>query len=183
MYHDTLWIAVSASAPVIALAAVVALGDAAGEAYRSTEWNIDHPQIGSPPQAVLDRQKQLSRRFSAAQMIVVIVCLLNTLLQAGVLGTSLASLAGHTDYMPAAAAVVFEVLGLVAITVGGLAAVAVRGTRRRMIRLRAGHSEVGTDLLGGISAEFGGGTGGSTDYASTGYASTGDGSTAPGLAD
>ena len=43
MYHEAFWVAVAAAAPVIALAAIVAFSDAAGQLSGFLEWAAEHP--------------------------------------------------------------------------------------------------------------------------------------------
>jgi hypothetical protein len=148
MYHETLWSAASAAAPVIALAAVVGLNDITGEAYRATEWSFEHPPLAELDETHQHRLKQLRRGFNRAQNVAAILGLANISLQTGVLGFALASLASQVDELPVAVAVIFEVVGLMAITVAALAAMTARGWRRRIIRVQAGHSDIGAGTSG-----------------------------------
>jgi hypothetical protein len=116
MYHETFWVAVSAAAPVIALAAIVALGDATADASRGRQWMIDHPSWTRPPE-----KRALVRAGGKAVtnigLAIGVLCVLNTILQAVVLAFSLSSLASGVDEMPTAVAIAAEVAGIIAVPV------------------------------------------------------------------
>jgi hypothetical protein len=118
MYHETFWVAVSAAAPVIALAAIVAYTDANRTGSSSRQWAVDHPPWTYPPhQRHAAGDKIVEAR--SLTLMVVLVCTLDTILQAVMLAFSLSSLASRVDEMPTAVAVAGEVAGIV-----GLAACA-----------------------------------------------------------
>lgn len=138
MYHEAFWVAVSASAPVIALAAVVALGGVFSLAWQATEWNIDHDAI-VPKKSDYGRAIELLRkRFNRAVSITRWTCMANTILQAAMLAFALTSLAARIDELPAALTIAAEALGIIAMLMAGIyAADAVRSHRDSMV-LRMG---------------------------------------------
>jgi hypothetical protein len=121
MYHETFWVAVSAAAPVIALAVVVALNDMRREEAlynRDIEpsqgvpiWRYV-PPLGGPKAAGIVRRWT----WTAASLH-----RLNVLGQATVLAFSLTSLAQQVDEIPPALAIVAEVGGLLVLLGAGVA--------------------------------------------------------------
>jgi hypothetical protein len=124
MDHDTFWVAVSAAAPVIALAVVVAYSDMRREEalyMRSIEpFGVDPIWRYSPPPGGPggDRVVRKIRRWT---WTAVSLHRLNVLAQATVLAFSLTSLAQRVDESPLALAIVCEVGGLVALLAAGVA--------------------------------------------------------------
>jgi hypothetical protein len=121
MYNDTFWVAVSAAAPVIALAVVVAYNNMRREKalyMREIEpsgglsiWRYE-PALGGPKAA------RIARRWS---WTAVSVHRLNVLGQATVLAFSLTSLAQQVNEMSLALAIVAELGGLLALLAAGMA--------------------------------------------------------------
>jgi hypothetical protein len=121
MYRETFWVAVSAAAPVIALAVVVAYNDMRREEalyLRDIEpsgalpiWRYV-PPLGGPKAA------GIVRRWT---WTAVSLHRLNVLVQATVLAFSLTSLAQQVDEMPLALAIVAEVGGLLVLLGAGVA--------------------------------------------------------------
>jgi hypothetical protein len=114
MYHETFWLAVSAAAPVIALAAFVAYASARAKADRMWQWRIDRGlglTQSTQGRTNHERAKQV-RSVRSNLRAAASVYVINTILQAVVLGFSLSSLASGFDRMPTGFAVVLEVAGI-----------------------------------------------------------------------
>jgi hypothetical protein len=123
MYHDSFWVAVSAAAPVIALAVVVAYADMRREVTLLTReidpflgrrlpvWKVMSASEDKPP-----RDARIAGRWYRTT---VGLHLLNVLGQAAVLAFSLASLAYQVNEMPLALGIAAEVGGLLVILGAG----------------------------------------------------------------
>ena len=129
MYREAFWVAVSAAAPVIALAAVVAYADA----------NDLMRQVAAVNQVLTDEtlesdDKLVSRYAGIPELglIAVSLCIANLGLQAVTLTFSLVSLANGRNEGPTWAVLVAEVGGIVALA---FAAVASQRARRRLADL------------------------------------------------
>jgi hypothetical protein len=105
MYHETFWVAVSAAAPVIALAAIVAFGDQGQSVSRVRQGQLANPWWSYP-----DQNREWARRIAnvgdlRARGAWLLLILGNMILQAVILGFSLSSLASPVNEMPTALAV------------------------------------------------------------------------------
>lgn len=121
MYHETLWIAVSAVAPVIALAVVVAYNDMRSDEtlHRRQMCKLgDFPiwRYVDPPGGPRAAQSVRRWNWTASGSHLV-----NLLAQATVLAFSLSSLAQHVDEIPLALPISAEVAGLLAILAASVA--------------------------------------------------------------
>ncbi|HEY1623870.1 MAG TPA: hypothetical protein VGG16_08720 [Streptosporangiaceae bacterium] len=126
MYRETFWVAVSAAAPVIALAVVVAYNDMKREEAlfkRQTDPLLRHSlpvwRYFPAPGLKIPKDARRARRWTWAS---VGLHRLNVLGQAAVLAFSLTSLAQQVNEMPLALAIAAEVGGLVALLGAGAAA-------------------------------------------------------------
>jgi hypothetical protein len=124
MYKEAFWVAVSASAPVIALAAIVAMNEVSGAANRLGEWFLDHPNPEVGPSFDEDWNHVATLgRFGFACSV------LNIVLQAVVLAFALNSLAAGINELRPALAVTGEVASLVALTLCAMATWGVQHAR------------------------------------------------------
>ena len=92
MYHETFWVAVTAAAPVIALAAIVAFSDSTANASRMRQFQVDRP-LWTFPEENRDLAQAKARTAANLGGLVALLCVCNTILQAVVLVFSLTSLA------------------------------------------------------------------------------------------
>lgn len=125
MYHETFWIAVTAAAPVIALAAIVAFSDSSANASRMRQWQVDRP-LWTFPDENRDLARAKARTAAGLGQVVALLCVCNTVLQAVVLAFSLSGLASRVDEMPPEVAIAAEVAGLAALASGAVVAAACR---------------------------------------------------------
>lgn len=116
-YHEAFWLATAAAAPVIALAAVVALPDMA-DATREAS-NAAQDAVRYSVEARFESSSRAARSQYATLGIV--------LAQAALLAVSLSALATHRDVMPAWVAIVLAVSGIMLLTVTTLSLIATRG--------------------------------------------------------
>src|SRR5262249_51507638 len=108
--HESFWVAVSAAAPVIALAAVVGLTDQSGESTRTLEWIYEHPaDLNEADQYVFNKNMV---QFQGAQGARLLLGQFNTFLQTLTLIFSLHSLASRADFVPVLVAVILEAVGM-----------------------------------------------------------------------
>jgi hypothetical protein len=121
MYHETFWIAVSAAAPVIALAAIVAFSNDIANTSRMRQWFVEHPPWTRPQEKRAQARKTTKTSTNLA-VTVGLMCVLNTILQAVVLAFSLSGVASHVDEMPIAVAIAAEVAGIAALAAGAIIA-------------------------------------------------------------
>jgi hypothetical protein len=111
--HESFWIAVAAAAPVIALAAIVALTDTARAA------GLDrYAPDGADPDLIRAAQKLLRSGYAAG--------LVNIVLQAVTLLLALLSLAAGHDQAPLIVAEITAPFGIFLLFAGGMIAIALR---------------------------------------------------------
>jgi hypothetical protein len=141
-FHETFWLAASAAAPVITLATVVVIPDAAGIRFRAErrKWELHLPASTAsatskevPAAPVTDPGKALPEQrpigVEGAVQVTrrnVRLCYANLIAQAALLAVSLAALAYSRDFVPPWLAIVVAVGGL-----GLLAWTLLRGTAIR----------------------------------------------------
>jgi hypothetical protein len=108
-FHESFWIATSAAAPVIALAAVVGLPDTAAVAqlgiHRLRE-PLEGPLLAAMPEALSRAQDRLVTLLFWATTVG------NLIVQAGLLAVSLSALAYQRELMPAWVAIALAVGGI-----------------------------------------------------------------------
>jgi hypothetical protein len=133
MYHETFWVAASAAAPVTALASIVALSDITSWAHGVLRWEVDHPPWTFPNYAAARASAaNTSSAYHAA--MVMLICVLNTILQAVILAFALSSLTSRVDEMPTAVAIAAEVAGIAALTTGAIIGALSRGEVIQMMK-------------------------------------------------
>lgn len=135
-FHETFWLATAAAAPVIALAAVVALPDTSGlygnhaqrleGEYKDLSAKL-RPSIAGDTSGLAgllvaamgvsvdmrDRMVgQAVKSYRVMAWVVRLAAIVNMLLQAGLLATSLVALAYNLDVMPPWVAIVLAVGGI-----------------------------------------------------------------------
>jgi hypothetical protein len=119
-FHDTFWLVAGGAAPVIALASVVTFSEARRlESVSRVDVRV---QVQDLPVSVRDRfWKARNRLLNLAQLLAYLQ-LVNLALQCWMLTTSLMSLAGNTNELPAAVVVAAEIVGIALLAVGGVGA-------------------------------------------------------------
>jgi hypothetical protein len=123
MYRETFWVAVSAAAPVIALAVVVAYSDMRREeALFMRQLDPMGLPVWKTFSASEDKSPPDARRAGRWSRTGVGLHLLNILGQTTVLAFSLTSLAQRVNEMPLALAIAVEVGGLLALLGAAVAA-------------------------------------------------------------
>jgi uncharacterized membrane protein YbhN (UPF0104 family) len=114
-FHESFWVATSAAAPVIALAAIVALPDLSSTLAKTTQdvrtaRDGRRPASGENPAADPEMaQARLEWRLSMLYWAITIV---NLFAQAGLLAFSLWALADKQDLMPLGLAILLAVIGI-----------------------------------------------------------------------
>jgi len=121
-FYESFWVATSAAAPVIALAAVVALPDASTvRSVASRRYRRRRDQIGDrhPLEAIFEplpgaRELSMLQARSAwsASLLVWGTTLVNLVVQAGLLAVSLSALAYQQNVMPPWLAIFLAVGGI-----------------------------------------------------------------------
>ena len=107
------WVATSAAAPVIALAAIVALPDAAAAVGKSSEYLNELHRLWPQPDRSARIVILLNRIFRWWRMLVWALTAANLLAQAALLAVSLSALAYGRDTIPPSAAIALAVGGIV----------------------------------------------------------------------
>jgi hypothetical protein len=125
MYQQTFWVAVTAAAPVVALAAIVAFSDSTANASRMRQFQVDRP-LWTFPDEKRDLAQAKARTAAKLGGLVALLCVCNTILQAAVLAFSLTGLASHVDEMPPVVAIAAEVAGIAALAGGAVVAATCR---------------------------------------------------------
>jgi hypothetical protein len=130
-FHETFWVVTGTAAPVIALAAVVSLGDAFGQSLKSDEAMsavvgdavpLDRrlgELIRQRPE-ILDRLSRYGRFVQLAQAAgrwSMALLLSNVVIQSALLALSLVSIDNHANAVPPGVAVVAAVLGVTILAV------------------------------------------------------------------
>ncbi len=109
-FHESFWVATSAVAPVIALAAVVALPDATSIVGRATHDRAIaemRPSARDDPFAIA-----VARATQRWSLLAWGITLVNLIIQAGLLTVSLWALAYNQDVMPPAPAIILAAGGI-----------------------------------------------------------------------
>ena len=135
-FHEGFWVATSAAAPVIALAAIVAIPDLAGH-VTMTSRDVDTAtgqRPGRPDSS--DPVMSLARGARRWSVMALVVTLVNLLAQAALLALSLWSLAYNQDVMPPPTAIILPVFGVLALTDSTWFAIDARSLRRRYYERR-----------------------------------------------
>jgi hypothetical protein len=122
-FHDGFWLVAGTAAPVVALAVVVSLGDAAKEYVASVLQDPDALRAGRPA------RWWFNRSTFPVYAVVFYCALFNLFLQAGLLAVSLVSLAGDANSVPTWLAIVAAVGGLVLLAISAFGAVLLSVTR------------------------------------------------------
>ena len=121
-YRADFWLAVSAAAPVITLATVVAMPDVLNVAMALTD---PLPSERLPPDAPDDREIS-SGRIWLIGTVTAALAFFNLLVQAGVLAVSLAALAVGRDVIPPWVAIVLAVGGALVLALTLVVGAAIR---------------------------------------------------------
>ena len=115
-YHESFWLATSAAAPVIALAAVVALPDASAAVYGAMDrvGVTSRPNLKDPVTLKEIRPNGLdwAERLWGKARVISIVSFFNVIIQAGLLAVSLSALASEQNVMPPWGAIIPAVGGI-----------------------------------------------------------------------
>jgi hypothetical protein len=113
-YHEAFWMVTGTAAPIIALAAVVALPEAAAVVPHA--WARGREIVSTPPHlnwhVAMAGSYEAWRRVWAAAQRVRTLTFLNVIVQAGLLAVSLSALAVSQNVMPPWVAIVLAVGGI-----------------------------------------------------------------------
>jgi hypothetical protein len=132
-YHDSFWLATGAAAPVIALAAVVALPDIAVMERRA--W-IRYAKGAIPPDLKQkDPAGDLPKQLWHAVNLIWYVSLFNMIIQAAVLAVSLSALASEQNVVPPWIAIVPAVGGIILLAWTLAMGVRFRGTLEKVEKI------------------------------------------------
>ena len=112
-FHESFWVVTGTAAPVIALAAIVSLADADREFIGFLMTNLANMRRISP----------YMKPLALIALVIAVSGILNLLLQATLLATSLVSLAEDVNSVPPWFAVTMAVGGLMLLVVGAWGAV------------------------------------------------------------
>jgi hypothetical protein len=113
-FQENFWIAASTAAPVITLAIVVVIPDAAGIRFRAENRKHElrhHPVPAADPEKFEKRLLKLERAVQVTRRNVRL-CYANLIVQAALLAVSLAALAYTRDFVPPWLAIVVAVGGV-----------------------------------------------------------------------
>lgn len=126
-FHETYWVVTGTAAPVIALAAVVSVGDLINglNAARSELPTITHRLSGAGSRT-LNRCRLAATYLALLQMI-------NVVFQAGLLVASLAAIAHQSGSIADSAAAAIAATGLLIVAAGGLGSLAVKARTLQVI--------------------------------------------------
>jgi hypothetical protein len=141
------WVATSAAAPVIALATIVALPDAAGAVGRASQHLHDARQLWPEPDRSARMVILLARTLRWWRLLVWAVTVANLLAQAALLAVSLSALAYGQDTIPPSAAIT--------LAVGGILLLAWTATASANIRRREPSAPDGKAAVSGSPAPGG----------------------------
>ena len=145
-FHENFWLAVSAAAPVITLAIVVVIPDAAGIRFRTarrerelldrlarTAFAASKEAPPDPERAALRRRLMRVGWVARATRRNVRLCYANLIAQAALLAVSLAALAYSRDFVPPWLAIVVAVGGVALLAWTLLRGTAIRDEAERAI--------------------------------------------------
>jgi hypothetical protein len=144
-FHENFWLAASAAAPVITLAIVVVIPDAAGIRFRAarrerelldlarTSFDTSKEVPSGPDRAALRRQLMRLGWAARATRRNVRLCYANLIAQAALLAVSLAALAYNRDFVPPWLAIIVAVGGVALLAWTLLRGTAVRDEAERAI--------------------------------------------------
>ena len=126
--HESFWVATAAAAPVVALAAIVALPDtsvAVEEVYRHRHDPVVSERARNGRQVIVARLWSRNMAYVWSQLVWM-VSIVNLLLQAALLAMSLLVLVYDQEVIPPWAAIVFSAGGILLLTWSSTSAAAFR---------------------------------------------------------
>jgi hypothetical protein len=116
--HDSFWVATSAVAPVIALAAVIALSDVMPILGRVNVVESAVQQHPNKDSWIQDQMARIARDTRKWALIAGLTTLVNLIIQAALLAVSLSALAYDQDIMPLWLAVIMATGGILLLAGG-----------------------------------------------------------------